>query len=871
MMMIAKPGERMALRSRLIVIISTSIVAFLLAGLVAWESLTWIGKPFPGFLLSPNRLVSVLTLPSWPDTWGYWRDQVTAAEGHQVNTPGQLTGLLATLPQESPATFTLTAPDGSERQLTTQIRTFSVKDYSLLFGSLLLNGLAWVAIALVVWWRKPNTPAAQAFLIAGLSIGFAALTAPGSLTHGLFIRIHLLAQTLMAAGLLHLAFEFPNDRLGKLRGPGLFAIYLPFLALALVYQLVWPDPLAATLIHTIVSSAIVLAILVLIVGLVVPLATRQPILIRRRAALALLSALGFGAVAFFWSVLAGFTAKTPLVASALASFLAALAIAYAILKDDFFELDRMLRSLVTYALAAPVIAAVFLGAMLGFQHFYREIAPDQGGPLFLLFNLILLFLLGPLLQRTRALVDRVFSPRTYEPERSLSHLNRGLASARTTQTLITNTLDVLKRTIQPRKVVVFLRARGAGFPLYAFDDPEQRKFSVPPELADRLESGENAVRYQWDDGSGRPIPPLWDRLQAELLAPMYRNGTCVGVIALSGKESGRAYEARDISFVRTAANQIALALPNAAAQDKLDVLHKHLDELSESLRIQTNRTEALRAMNVELGEALQKLRTTHHQLMQNHQAVLRAERLAALSRLSTGLTQEISGPLGTVVNSLSGIARVAREMASATGASADQRTALEAMLAHAETGAAWIERTVAYLRGFRGIGRGATRDSAETFALRDAYTEVSGLLRLRLNETGCRLTFKEEPLGLQMTGSRQRLTLVLVDLISSAIQAYDESEIRDGLIEVAAELSDTGVSVSVTDWAGGVPVASLPRLLDQLGSDETPGHRRGLWMARSLVEEGFGGTIEAFTNDDRTSFCAQLPQSGAGLPRAVNA
>ena len=861
----------MALRSRVVVTIITSFVATLLAGLIAWESATWIGTPFPGFLLSPDRLVSVLTLPAWPDTWWHWRDRVSGVATHRVNTPEQMSGVLATLPPGSSATFTLTAPDGSERQLTTEVRTFSVADYALLFGGLLANGFAWIVIALVVWWRKPDAPAAQAFLVTGLSLGFLALTAPGSVSHGFFVRIHLLAQTLAGAGLLHLALVFPSDRLGKLRGPGLFAIYLPFLALALVYQLVWPEPSVSILIHSVVSAAIVAGILVLISGLILPLLLRQPILIRRRAALVLLSAVGFGAATIFWSLLAGFDAKTPLVASVLASFLAALAFAFSILNDDFFDLDRMLRSLITYALAVPVIAALYLGATLAFQQLSRQSIPAlQSGPLFIVFNLLLLFLLSPLLQRTRKLVDRVFSPRTYESERGLTHLSHGLAAARTTQTLVANTLDVLRRTIRPRKAAVFLRARGAGFPLYAYDDPEQRKFSVPAELAERLESGENAVRYQWDDGSGRPIPPLWDRLQAELLAPMYRNGSCVGVIALSGKESGRAYEARDISFVRTAANQIALALPNAAAQDKLDVLHKQLDELSESLRVQTNRTEALRAMNVELGEALQKLRTTHHQLMQNHQAVLRAERLAALSRLSTGLTQEISGPLTTVVNSLNGIARVAKEMAGSTPVSSDQRSALEAMLSHAETGATWIERTVGYLRGFRSLGRGVLKDGGETFALRDAYTEVKNLLRLRLNETGCRLSFKEEPQGLQMTGSRQRLALILVDLISSAVQAYEESEIRDGLIEVTADLNSTGTSVRVTDWAGGLPAASLPRLFDQLGSDDLPGHRRGLWMARSLVEEGFGGLIEAITNDDRTSFGLQIPHPGAGLPRAAN-
>lgn len=862
----------MAFRSRIVVTTATSLIGIVLAGLVAWESATWIGAPFPGFLLTPERLVSVLTLPGWPDTWAAWREQVTAVGDHRVTTPAQVSGVLGTMPTDAPVTVTLTAVDGSERSLTVPIRIFAPSEYAVLFGGLIANGLIWIALALLVWWRKPQAPAAAAFLVTGLAIGFLAVTAPGAVSNGLFVRIELLAQTLAGAGLLHLAMVFPTDRLRSLRGAGLFAIYLPFLALALVDQLVWPEPSAVVFIQTVAVAAIAVGILLFTGSLLAPLLLHRPILVRRRAALVLLSAVGFGALALFWGALVGFDAKLPIVASVLASFLVALTLAFAILEDDFFALDAMLRRVITYVLAAPVVAGLYLAAMLGFQQLSRNTAAAvHSDPVFLLFNLALLFLLSPLLRRARAVVDRVFSPRPYKPERGLRNLNHSLASARTTQTLVANTLDVLKRTIRPRKAMVFLRARGAGFPLYAYDDLDQRKFSVPAELADRLESGENAVRYQWDDGSGRPVPPLWDRLQAELLVPMYRSGSCVGVIALSGKESGHAYEARDISFVRTAANQIALALPNAAAHDKLDILHKHLDELSESLRVQTNRTEALHAMNVELGEALQRLRTTHHQLMQNHQSALRSERLAALSRLSSGLTQEISGPLNTVVNSFSGIARVGRELAAKTEVSTDQRAALENILSHAETGAAWIERTIEYLRGFRSLGRGALRDSVENFAVRDAYADLTALLRLRLNEAGCRMTFKEEPEGLQITGSRQRLTLILVDLVGSAIQAYEESELRDGLIEISADLSATGVAVHVVDWAGGVPAASLPRIFDQLGSEQSPGNRRGLWLARNLVEEGFGGIIEATTNDDRTCFTAVLPHRGAGIPRVVNA
>jgi len=41
---------------------------------------------------------------------------------------------------------------------------------------------AGIAIALLVWWRKPDAPASPAFLITALALGFLALSAPGSVS-----------------------------------------------------------------------------------------------------------------------------------------------------------------------------------------------------------------------------------------------------------------------------------------------------------------------------------------------------------------------------------------------------------------------------------------------------------------------------------------------------------------------------------------------------------------------------------------------------------------------------------------------------------------------------------------------------------------
>jgi len=743
-------------------------------------------------------------------------------------------------------------------------RRLVTAEFTLLFLGLIGNGFLTILIAATVWRRHRESDAVNAFLVAGLGLGLLAISSVATVSMGSLARLQILAQTLAAAGILHLAAVFPRNRLASNKVGGLFAIYTPFAALAFMYQLTWPDPYGAAMLHAAATFAGVGAAILITASLLLRSSQHNPIIMRRRAAIALT---GIGAacvVALAWTTAAGADWRVIPAAVFASGSIITLAFAAAISGRDFFTLDERLRAIVSYASALSIVAALYFGALylLG----VRVVA--SGTPIvttmpFAILNVFLVFAVAPLIRGVRAWVDRVFSPETYSPDRSLSKLNQGLSSARTTQTLVGNTLDVLRKTLIPRNATVFLRAPGRGFALLAYDDPEQRKISVPDDFAEQLESGKNAVRYQWDDGSDRPEPRLLDRLDAELMVPMYRNGSCVGVIALAAKRSRRPYDARDIAFIRAAADQIALALPNAAAQDKLDILHKNLEELDESLRLQTNRTETLKVMNAELGEALDKLRDTHHQLIRNQQEILRAERLTALTRLSVGLTQEISGPLATVLNALQGIARIGKDLAQSPRDARKQDAAISEMVGHAQTSAAWLERTIAYLRSFRALARGASADERESFAVRDALADVTRLLRLRLRQTACRVDYEEDPDAVQVYGSRQRFELVLVDLINGAIEAYEQDQIRSGLISVEVESTSEGVRVSVVDWAGGIPAAAIPRLLEQLGSDDPIGNRRGLWIAKNLIEEGFGGTLEAFTNDERVCFTAIFPAASA--------
>ena len=865
-------AESTNMNQRAKLISSLGIFAFfiVMAAFAGMQSLRWLEAETPGFFVDDSHHISALSLPGWPDTGAPWPSAVTEVGQTRVKDPEHFYQLVRSQPRGKAVQY-LTTGMGTVAAFEATPRVLTRNEFAILFPALLMNGLLAIGIALAVWRARSDNAQAQALVAAGITFGTLAISTVAAVGSGALARLQILAQPLSIAALIHLAAVFPTDMIRRSRSQAMFAIYAPFAALALAYQLIWPDTFGTGLLQGVTLVTMAGAAAFMTASSVLRLLPWNPIVVRRRAAIATTGMVAVGIVALLWAAATGLHWRAITTALLTCGSILPLTAAAAISAPTFFVLDRRLRSILTYGLAIPAIAVLYLGSVFLLRPQITA-GPDFAATLpFALLNLALLFTISPVVRVVRNWVDRAFSPETYSTDRSLAKLNRGLSAARTTQTLVSNTLEVVRRTLQPEKAMVYLRGRGAGFPLFAYDDPEQRKLAVPSELAEKLEAGESVIRYHWEDGSGRQVPALLDRLTADILTPVYRGGSCVGVVALSAKKSKHPYNSRDMTFINGAADQIALALPNAAAQDKLDVLHKNLDELSESLRIQTNRTETLKAMNAELGEALAKLRETHHQLAQNQQNILRIERLASLSRLSVGLTREISGPISSVLNSLRGIAKIGREHAEIERDPAKQSEAIDEMMAHSQSAAAWLERAIAYLRSFQALGQGdnaADLDKPESFAVREAFNNVTQLLRARLDESGCKIEYTENPESLQLFGSRQRFTLVLVDLVSAAIQAYadgqasesnESSDASGGQISVEADLSTQGVCVRVVDWAGGLPAAAVPRLLEELGENEELGNRRGLWMAKNLIEEGFGGSLEAITNDDHTCFSAIFP------------
>ncbi|MGH7789911.1 MAG: ATP-binding protein, partial [Candidatus Binatia bacterium] len=398
-----------------------------------------------------------------------------------------------------------------------------------------------------------------------------------------------------------------------------------------------------------------------------------------------------------------------------------------------------------------------------------------------------------------------------------------------------------------------------------------RLLAVPPDWADALGRGE-LVLVDEQRRADSPLPAPWSGLDAKLLAPLRANGALVGVLVLGPPPRRHPYTPHDCAFLRTAAYQIALALLGSRAFDQLDELNGRLAALNAGLEQQVEeRTAALHAKNEELNQSLAELQRAYKQHEQNHNGMLRAERLATLGRLTAGLAHEINTPLSAVMNALRLISDLSREYDTAIGdpdvLPDDHHEIARELLAHATAATEWAGKAAAYIRGVKAHGRDTRTSPAQPFALRDALEDARALVAHRLQIAACKLELWEDPPGLTLIGDRSQLGQVLVNLISNAVDAYEERELTGGRVHLQATRSTGGgLRLRVTDWAGGIPAAVLPHVFEELYTTKSvsKGTGLGLWIARAQVEQGFGGTLDVITNNGSSCFTAEFPASACG-------
>ena len=252
-----------------------------------------------------------------------------------------------------------------------------------------------------------------------------------------------------------------------------------------------------------------------------------------------------------------------------------------------------------------------------------------------------------------------------------------------------------------------------------------------------------------------------------------------------------------------------------------------------------------------LAATVARLETTNRQLKRAHQDMLRAEKLAAVGRLSAGLAHEIGNPLGIVTGYLELLGR--RGLDSAQRRDIVRRTETE------------IGRIGRILRQLLDLAR-PSPEAATAFCLHDLIVETAQVFEhqpLTADVTLiCRLTAGRH----RVVGDVERLRQVFLNLMINAVDAIRETgDGRQGRLEISTENRDDRIVAALRDNGAGIDADRLPLIFDPFYTTKEPGQGTGLGLAVSfMIVEAIGGRMRAESRPgEGTTISVSLPLAPA--------
>lgn len=506
-----------------------------------------------------------------------------------------------------------------------------------------------------------------------------------------------------------------------------------------------------------------------------------------------------------------------------------LAMAYAITRYQFLDVQIVVRLGVVYALATGILLAAYAGAVVACTVVFGRLVPTDGLAFPLVGILAVALGFNPLRARVQSLVDRAFFRRQLDIRGALE----AFASKTTQVTRVTDLRTVLAETfaptLHPSRLLLFVR-----------DEPSQPSeaagYRCAPAVGrdgDAAPLGSSDPLVDWCAKARRPLAReelLWtleartaspaeetlerrllgrlDALGADLVVPLVRRADLVAILLLGPKRSETPYRRGEIAFVSAVAAQTAVILQN---------LQLH---------------EAARGMEKKLHEA---------------------DKLAVIGALSSQIAHEFRGPLSVI--------RTYIRLVPEKYADADFR---ERLMQCVDPEVARMERILyTFLRGASGrpAKAEAVRISDVAEATLDFFTEDLSRRRIAVaRDWNGRIP--------TLTGDPDQLRQVFQNLVMNAMQAMPGG----GRLDVRIRASADTLRVEVADTGLGFPPDQMEHLFRPFATTKAAGTGLGLAITRRIVEDHHGMVRVENRPNGGATFVLEFPlRPPAGEPETTPA
>jgi signal transduction histidine kinase len=251
-----------------------------------------------------------------------------------------------------------------------------------------------------------------------------------------------------------------------------------------------------------------------------------------------------------------------------------------------------------------------------------------------------------------------------------------------------------------------------------------------------------------------------------------------------------------------------------------------------------------RALVGELREKNRTLQMRLDELERAHDELVRAERLAAVGRVASGLAHEIGNQLALV-----GYAEAIRDRV----VDPEVASFADVIVAAQRRLAALVDEIKDFARG---AAAGYRREPCDVAA---AVEEATGILRFDGDVKARRvnLELKKRPIG---SIHRGKITQVVVNLVRNAAQASPPGGEVDVIVD---EDVDGGAIIRVVDRGAGMAADVVARLGEPFFTTKERGSGLGLGISRRVVDEHGGRLDIRSTPGEGTEVVVTLPPLAA--------
>lgn len=562
-----------------------------------FNALSWINKPFPGFLIYKFSRVGSMNISEWPGVRAglKYMDKIITADGLPVRTGQDVLAIAREKAPGVPIRYTVESR-GQIREVTVSTGTFNVMDFFLIFLIPFVIGLALSCIGFIVYMLKPNISISWVFFLFCLVVvSIYCITGFEMQSTYLFVNLHYFVLPFFGALIFHLGTIFPEKKQFFVRHPMLQYIpYIPPFILAFLLEiqlftfLKTPTSNLFSWIPDIKTTVALIRIFIVLgligfVSLVLHsmfkassnVARQRVRMILFGAAIAFIPPLGtmflnhFTGFNFPWNYLSIFGIFFPA------------SIAYSIIRHNLFDADTIIKRTVGYAVVTAIIIGAYVLVSISFNVLLGnyEIARSKAFPI--VFTLVIILIFNPLRNRIQSLVDRIFFRKEYDYGEIIDNISNAITS-------LLDLGEILRQMVKTfmedmfinTSSVMLLNPAKTEYQVYLVDG--ERKNEIEKIILKRDQpliqiiekEKKELTKYDvLEDPKYRAIcedcARNFETLHASLMFPLVFQDKVIGLLNLGEKKSGKSYNREDIDLLRTLANQGAVAIQNAKLVDQM--------------------------------------------------------------------------------------------------------------------------------------------------------------------------------------------------------------------------------------------------------------------------------------------------------------